>query len=131
MFKNFDPKLPYLGKFGPKIENALFSMKICTKFNLRVLISNPVPDFNNFYCKLPHLVIFGPKIENPAFSKKIVTKTNLRVDRFQIRVLDFKNFHPKLRYLSKLVHKIKIAPFSMKIDKTQFEGVDFKSRIRF
>ena len=108
-FKTFDPKLPYLGKFGPKIENASFFMKIGTQLNLRVLISNPVPDFNNFYCKLPYLVIFRAKTENAAFSKKIGTQTNLRV-QISNPVLDLKNF------FGQTGSRIKNAPFSMKID---------------
>ena len=104
-FKTFDPKLPYLAKFGPKIENASFFMKIGTQLNLRVLISNPVPNFNNFYCKLPYLVIFSAKTGNAAFSKKIGTQTNLRV-QISNPVLDLKNF-----FLDKLVQELRMLHF--------------------
>ena len=73
-FKNFDSKLPFLGKFGPKIKSASFSMKIGTQPNLRVLISNSVLDFQNFNPKLAFWGKFGPKIEIAQISIKIGTQ---------------------------------------------------------
>ena len=51
-FKNFGPKLPFWGIFGPKIKSDLFFMKIGTQPNLGLLILNSVPDFRDFEPKL-------------------------------------------------------------------------------
>ena len=56
ILKNFNPKLPYSDKFGPKIKNDPFSMKTGTQQNLRVLISNTLLNLDP---KLAYMGTFG------------------------------------------------------------------------
>ena len=73
-FKTFDPKLPYLGKFDPKIENASFFMKIGTQLNLRVLISNPAPILIISTVNYPIWSYLVQKLEMLHFPRKLIPK---------------------------------------------------------
>ena len=47
-------------------------MKIGTWPNLRVLISNPLPNFKNFDFKLHYMGKFGPKLKMLHFPRNLV-----------------------------------------------------------
>ena len=72
-FLKFWPQSLLLGKFGSKIQNCPFCLKIGTHNISRRLISNPDLDFWNFDRKIHFWANLGPQIQSCPFCLKIGT----------------------------------------------------------
>ena len=62
IFLDFIPKIPFWANLVPKLESALFKMKLDPVEYSRLLILNSAIVFLNFFPKIPFLSKFGPQI---------------------------------------------------------------------
>ena len=77
-FVGFRPKIPFLDKFGPKIQNCLFKVKFGARTVQNSIMQNStvIFIFFVFYRKLLLFGKFDPHIKNCLFKVKLGTQTN-------------------------------------------------------
>ena len=64
----FRPEIPFLGKFGPKIQNYQFKLKFGTKTNSNMQNSMAMFTFSTFDRKFPFRAYFAQKIRIVSLS---------------------------------------------------------------
>ena len=67
LFSHFRPGIPFLGQFGPKIQNCQLK-----KLIPRLIRINGVAHFLNFWPDIPFLTKFGPRNQNCQIKLKYV-----------------------------------------------------------
>ena len=129
-FLKFVPNIFFWANLAPKLESALFKMKLHTKGYSRLLILNSTIVFLNFISKIPLLGKFGLETSKVFVQNENRYKDVLRGVLYLNSIIVFLSSVPKITLLGKFGSVTVLFQNDTRYKRLS-KAADFKSKISF